>query len=132
MSRKRLKFTDQEWSDLIQDCMRSSLKVKTWCDQHDMTVKALYYHMRRLRQIGYVFPQRSPLTLPVPQDPPEIVCLDIPGQTLANPTILPQLHTENAGTAAIRVHYNSILIDVSNHAAQDTIINTFRALQVLC
>ncbi len=40
MAQKRIKRTDQEWFELIKDCKSSSLKVKTWCEQHGITAKA--------------------------------------------------------------------------------------------
>lgn len=40
MAQKRIKRTDQEWFELIKDCKTSSLKVKTWCEQHGITAKA--------------------------------------------------------------------------------------------
>ena len=35
MAQKRIKRTDQEWFELIKGCKTSSLKAKTWCEQHE-------------------------------------------------------------------------------------------------
>lgn len=76
MAQKRIKRTDQEWFELIRDCKTSSLKVKTWCEQHGITAKALDYHTRRLRQNGYTIPQKIAQTVTCEKH--EIVCRDIP------------------------------------------------------
>lgn len=75
MIQHRIKRTDQKWFDLINDCQTSGLKVKTWCEQHDITAKALYYHTRQLRQKGYALSKRiAGSSSPEKQ---EVVCLDV-------------------------------------------------------
>ena len=130
MAQHRIKHTDQEWFDLINNCRTSGLKVKTWCEQQGITAKALYYHTRQLRQKGYELPQRALPSIPAQKQ--EAVCLDIPvGGTLSRTgQAYPIL---DAGYApAIHIDFHGIRIGVSDHAAQDTVINTFRALRELC
>lgn len=128
MAQKRIKRTDQEWFDLINDCRTCGLKVKVWCEQHNVTAKALYYHIRQLRQKGYEIPQRTMGS--IPQEKQEVVCLAIPDGISADVPGHPIM--DAVGPAAIRIGFHGIRIEVSNHAGQDTITNTFRALQILC
>ena len=75
MTQHRIKHTDQEWFDLNNDCQTSGLKVKTWCEHHDFTAKALYYHMRQLRKKGFALSKRiAGSSSPEKQ---EVVCLDV-------------------------------------------------------
>ena len=69
------KHTEQEWLKLIQDCRNSSMTVKDWCSQHDLTVKALYYHTYQLRKKGYTIPNKTITSDRCEKH--EIVCLDI-------------------------------------------------------
>ncbi len=79
MTQHHIKRTGQEWLDLIRNCYGSGLKVRTWCAQHDITVKAFYYHTRQLRQKGYAFPQRNaPITL----EKQEVVFIGVSDDTL--------------------------------------------------
>ncbi len=130
MNEKHLKRTDQEWFELIQDCRTSGLKIKVWCEQHSVTIKALYYHTRRLRQKGYAIPQRTVAATPLEKQ--EGVCLGIPNDTPSLMAAPSHSVMGTAGTAAIRIDFYGVLIEVSNHAAQDTITNTFHALRGLC
>lgn len=130
MAQKRIKRTDQEWFDLIQDCRTSGMKVKAWCKQHNVTAKALYYHIRRLRQEGYAIPQRTMET--APQEKQEVVCLGIPNGISAGGTAVYDSASGSADTASLRLDFHGVLIEVFNHAVQETITNTLRALQSLC
>lgn len=124
------KHTDQEWLKLIQDCRRSSMTVKDWCSQHDLTIKALYYHTHQLRKKGYTIPNKA--ITPARSEKHEIVCLDITNSICADRTVSHSPVTEAANDAVLRIDFHGIMIEISNHAVQDTITNTFRALQALC
>lgn len=130
MAQKRIKRTDQEWLDLIKDCKTSSLKVKIWCEQHGITAKAIDYHTRRLRQKGYTIPQRIPQTSPYEKQ--EIVCLDISKSLSAGREEGPASNPWTANTAALRFDFQGTPIEISNHAARETIENTLLALRSLC
>ncbi len=124
------KHTEQEWLKLIQDCRNSSMTVKDWCSQHDLTVKALYYHTYQLRKKGYTIPNKTITS--GRSEKHEIVCLDITDGISNDRTVSHRPVTQTVSDTALRINFNGIMIEVSNHAAQDTITNTFRALQALC
>lgn len=130
MAQKRIKRTDQEWLDLIKDCKTSSLKVKIWCEQHGITAKAIDYHTRRLRQKGYTIPQRIPQTSPCAKQ--EVVCLDIPQSLFPGQEEIPSSNPWTANGAVLWFDFQGTQIEISNHAAQETIENTLLALRSLC
>lgn len=128
MTQHRIKHTDQEWFDLNNDCQTSGLKVKTWCEHHDFTAKALYYHMRQLRKKGFALSKRiAGSSSPEKQ---EVVCLDVSNGISAGALSHPMIDANH--TSAVSIDFHGIHIGISNHAAPDTIRNTFRVLQELC
>lgn len=57
----------------------------------------------------------------------EVFCLDLSeGLPMENPLL------DTPCDTAIRINYHGTIIEVTNHAAQDTISNTFLALRSLC
>lgn len=130
MAQKRMKRTDQEWFDLIRDCKTSSLKVKSWCEQHGITAKALAYHTRRLRQKGYTIPQRSTQTIPYEKQ--EVICLDIPKSISVGRADGAPLVPWTTSAVALRLDFLGVPVEISNDAAQETITNTLLALRSLC
>ena len=50
MVQKRIRRTDQEWLDLIQECRTSGLTDKAWCEQQHIQRSNFYYQIRRLRK----------------------------------------------------------------------------------
>ena len=125
MARKRIKHTDQEWLDLILDCKKSSVTNQTWCEQHSITIKALAYHTRRLRRLGYEIPNKTPVSVPREKQKQEVVCLQIPEELSA-------LSPGESSPAAARIDFHGIRIDLSNHASQEAVSNIFHALLSLC
>lgn len=129
MASKRLKRTDQEWFDLIQDCRTSGLKINRWCAQHGITLKALYYHTRRLQQKGYSIPGR--VISATPKQRQDIIQLDIQGNPSVESSGEPALALETS-IAAVRIDFHGVLLEISNHAAPDIITNTVHALLKQC
>lgn len=130
MNQNHMKLTDQEWFDLIRDCRSSGLTVRDWCSRHDLTVKAFYYHTHQLRKKGYEIPDKTMSS--VPSQKQEIVCLNIAGSFSDDWTVPRGSAKEAASGAALSIDFHGIMIGISNHAAQDTITNTLRALHSLC
>lgn len=126
MAQKRCNFTDQEWLSLIQDCRTSGLTVNTWCEQHGITHKAFYYHIRKLRQKGFSIPQKTSTT---PQaEKQEVFCLDLSEERSSDSSHPSAFHN----ATALRMDFNGVRIEITNQATQDTISNTLLALQGLC
>lgn len=129
MAQKRIKHTDQEWFDLITECRRSQRNVKVWCEQHGITAKALYYHIRQLRQKGYPIPQKPATDLC--REKQEVVCLNVPqglfpdGATTSSPLT-------DKDRAAICLNFHGIHMEVTNHAGKEVISNLFQVLLGSC
>lgn len=68
----------------------------------------------------------------VPSQKQEIVCLNIAGSFSDDWTVPRGSAKEAASGAALSIDFQGIIIGISNHAAQDTITNTLRALHSLC
>ena len=100
--------------------------MKDWCAQHEITVKAFYYHLHQLRQKGYDIPQR--IAPGISQGRQEAFCLHL-SDGRGTPSGMAH---EAASGAAIRIDFHGVFIEVSNHAAQETISNIFHALHGLC
>lgn len=130
MAQKRIKRTDQEWFELIKDCKSSSLKVKTWCEQHRITAKALDYHTRRLRQNGYAIPKKIAPT--VPYEKHEIVCLDVPQSISGTKAASFALNPQSLHPMVLHLDFHGVHMEISNDAVQETITKTLLALQNLC
>lgn len=128
MTQHRIKRTDQEWFDLIIDYQASRSKVCTWCEQHGITAKTLYYHTRRLRQKGYAILGKNAVSSH--QEKQEVVCLGVSDEVPAG--TLPHSVMDASHAPAVCIDLHGIRIGISNHAAQETVQNTFRALQQLC
>ena len=131
MARKRIRHTDQEWLDLILDCKKSSATNQAWCEQHSITIKALAYHTRRLRQLGYEIPNKTPVSVPREKQKQEVVCLQIPDEWSSRQG-MSSLPPGESSPAAARIDFHGILIDLSNHASQEAVTNIFHALLSLC
>lgn len=130
MARKHIKHTDQEWLCLLKDCRSSGLTTKAWCEQHEITIKAFYYHVSRLRKKGFDIPQRTATF--APQEKPEAFCFDLSECPTVDQRIPHRAVHEATFASAIRIDFHGVLIEISNHAVQDTISNTFLALRHLC
>ncbi|MCC8051042.1 MAG: transposase [Clostridiales bacterium] len=130
MARKYTKRSDQEWINLFQDCMDSGLTIKSWCRQHGITSKAFYYHRRQLRQRGYDIPQSSSSGNTRIQQ--EAFCISLSDERLAVGNMPAGTGSSTANDAAVRIDFHGVSIEVSNHAAPDTITNTLSALRMLC
>lgn len=129
MAQRRIKRTDQEWLDLICNCYNSGLKVRTWCVQHGITLKSFYYHTRQLRQKGFELPRRDAL---IPQEKQEVVCVGISDDAASGIPGRNRSLTDPPDNPAACVDFRGFHIEISNHAAQDVVINIFRALHQLC
>lgn len=73
MIQKRIRRTDQEWLNLIQECRTSGLTDKEWCEQHHIQCSNFYYHIRQLRKKACEIPD-NPVSSS--QEHHEVVAID--------------------------------------------------------
>lgn len=138
MTQHRIKRTDQEWFDLINDCQTSGLKVKTWCEHHDFTAKALYYHMRQFRKKGFALAKRiAGSSSPEKQ---EVVCLDvsngISAGALSHPMIDAIIHQLSASIFMVSISEyptmrRRIRFGIHSACCRNCVRRSFRSIQDL-
>ena len=126
----REKRSDQEWIDLILDYSASPLRASDWSAEHGISLKALHYHMSRLRSKGHQLPGKAPIyARPKKQ---EVVCLEYGAPNPArNLRAVCPSHPEPQ-PLAIRIDFHGIYIDIANHASPETIAAVLHAWEGLC
>lgn len=129
MTKRHPRRTDDEWMNLIQECRTSGLTDKEWCREHQIHSSNFYYHIRRLREMACEIPESVsgntragfqevvPITFEesFPNLPKSGIDMKSPGFD-----------------TAIRITVKGIQVEVSNHAAGETIATTLSVLQRLC
>lgn len=121
--------TDQEWLDLIQECRTSGLGDKDWCEQNSIPISTFYTKITRLRRKACGIPAASHHVV---RECQQVVPLSaeegaLPSYNCDVPAI------ETAGTQpAVSLKTGDYCIEISNHAARDTILNTLFVLRQLC
>ena len=118
MIQKNKRRSLQEWASLIQECRTSGLSDLEWCKQHSIPTSTFYNKIAMLRQMACDIPKAQHHTSYTPQ---EVVPLEIIEDT-DGPTHSP----------AIVLNIQGYRIEIANHAAKETIINTLSVLQQLC
>ncbi len=130
MVQKRIRRTDQEWLDLIQECRTSGLTDKEWCEQQHIQRSNFYYQIRRLRKKACEIPD-NPISSS--QEHHEVVAIDF-----SMPESFPEKNISKEGSneirdiSAIRLVFPGFSVEIHNGAAGETIRNTIAALQQIC
>ncbi len=47
----------EEWLQIINECRRSGLSDREWCEQHDISLSTFYNTISRLRKKSYTIPK---------------------------------------------------------------------------
>lgn len=130
MVQKRIRRTDQEWLDLIQECRRSGLTDKAWCEQQHIQRSTFYYQIRRLRKKACEIPDNPVSSCP---ERHEVVAIDfsVP-DPLPEENIPSTMKNETTDAPAIRLVFSGFSMEICNGAAGETIRNTIAALQQIC
>lgn len=130
MIQKRIKRTDQEWLDLIQECRTSGLTDKEWCEQQHIQRSNFYYHIRRLRKKACEIPDNPASSC---QEHHEVVAIDF---SIAEPfpekNVSRQGGSENRDKPVIRLAFPGFSMEILNGAAGETIRDTIAALRQIC
>ena len=118
MSSKRLHYSDEKWLNLISECRSSGLSDKDWCMEHQIGISTFYYHVKRLCNKACSIPCQKQ----------EVVELNF------NPVSeLPMnCSSEEITATAIKISMHGTQIEITNAAAESTIVQTLTALQKLC
>ena len=118
MIQKKKRRSDQEWTFIIQERRTSGLSDQQWCKQHDIPVSTFYSKISMLRKKACDIPKAQHH---ISHKPQEVVPLEI-----IEDTDVPSSST------AVVLNIQRYRIEIANHAAKQTIINTLSVLQQLC
>lgn len=130
MIQKRIRRTDQEWLNLIQECRTSGLTDKEWCEQHHIQCSNFYYHIRQLRKKACEIPD-NPVSSS--QEHHEVVAIDFSiEEPFPEKDVSGQESSENRGNPAIRLVFPGFSMEILNDADEETIRDTIAALQQIC
>lgn len=119
--------TDQEWMALIQECRTSGLSDKEWCERHSIPASTFYTKITRLRKKACDIPKAQER---MPHEPQQVVPLRIVGDAPPEYSRVNMDFSEH--TPAIVMNMDGYSIEITNHAARETIMNTLSALRQLC
>lgn len=115
--------TDREWMDLIQEYRTSQLCDKAWCEQHGIPVSTFYTKITRLRKKACDVPVAHHHVI---QESQQVVPLAIMDD-------IPEPFQDAPSTAtnlpSVILKINDYRVEISNHAARDTILNTLSVLR---
>ena len=128
MVQKRKRRSEKEWIELIQQCRNSGLSDKNWCESNGIERSQFYRKIKELREKAVSIPNHSVNTSSPRQEVVEIR-LD---QTVLAPEKHKLVKDAVSESPAIRISLGTISLEISNHAAADTIVNTLSALRMLC
>ena len=120
--------TDTEWMDLIQECRTSGSSDKEWCEQHSIPISTFHTKISRLRKKACDIPAVQNHVVHQPQQVVPLEILDISPPACQNQTDAGI--TDRVPAVVLNVH--RYRVEISNHAAKETILNTLSALQQLC
>ncbi len=73
---KIIKRSDEEWMSLLQDCRKSGLTDRAWCDLHDIYPTTFYRAIKRLRKKACLIPEHTSNVAPQSQEVVEIASID--------------------------------------------------------
>ena len=129
MTKRHPRRTDEEWMNLIQECRTSGLTDKEWCREHQIHSSNFYYHIRRLREMACEIPE--PASGSTRAGFQEVVPITFE-ESFTNPSKPDNDMKSFPFDTAIRITVNGFQVEVSNHAARETIATTLSVLQRLC
>lgn len=115
MTQRKKRRSEQEWLSIIQEYRTSNLSIQSWCKQHGISTSTFYSKISKLKKTAYdlqkVHHYESQEVVPL-----EIID-DVEG---------------SSNKPAIVLNIQAYRIEISNHAAKETISNTLSVLQQLC
>lgn len=108
----------EQWAQVIKDCQASNQTVTSWCEEHNVGIKAYYYWLRKLRASAL----KSDV-VPV-ELPPE------PAPVFKKLEVKTPMHSMQV---AVIVHLNNgTTLEVNKGADTQTVQAVLLALQSIC
>jgi len=107
----------QLWISRIQECRASNQTVADWCSENDISIKAYYYWIRKIKSEAFeALPaERKAKILPQKTD-----------TSFAEVTLAEKPRT---GACAIKLHVNGLLLEIQNGADSKTVEYEYSGLK---
>lgn len=112
-------FRAEQWAGIIQECQASNQTVTSWCEEHDVGIKAYYYWLRKLRLAAIQKANPTALVEVSKQEPAVFKKLEV---------ATPVPNTQ----AAIIIRLNGATVEITEGTSQQTIQAVLLALQSVC
>ena len=115
MIQRKKRRSEQECLSIIQECQASDLSIQSWCKQHGISTSTLYSKISKLKKVACDIQKVDHYQTQ------EVVPLEIIDDVEVS-----------SNKPAIVLNIQAYRIEISNHAAKETISNTLSVLQQLC
>jgi hypothetical protein len=123
---KQLKqeYRIRQWSEVVTECQRSGMPVRTWCTEHGICRQTYYFWQKRVREAAFA----NALTAqgstgaapPAEQNPaPTQFVQIVPGP-------------ERNGAVALSVHLSAVECEIMNGADIDLVERVLLSLGKIC
>lgn len=128
---KNLSEKDRYWLKLIQECRTSGKSDYQWLQENNIASPTFYYHVKQLRKKACEIPQRNSSCRAEVQEVVPLVIEDDPEYTQPFSGALQDTSAQDT-SAAVRLSFRGVTVDISTGATQEIIQNTISALRFLC
>lgn len=128
MTKRNPRRTDEEWIRLIQECRSSGLSDKCWCEEHHIHTSNFYYQIRRLRGKACTIPEPLNSSFSKKQEVVQVSLDD----TLQYPALEKADVSSTFFEPAVKITAHGFQIEITNAAAEETLLRVLSVLQRLC
>ena len=113
VTKVRSRIKREQWKNIITECRNSGMTVRAWCEANGIVEQTYYRNLKRLREDLLE-------NISVPAEESE---RPVPFKRLEVQTPIPDTH------AAVIIHLNGIMVEITEGASQQTIQAVLLALQ---
>ncbi|MHC1748073.1 MAG: hypothetical protein AB9856_20090 [Cellulosilyticaceae bacterium] len=108
-----------QWTQIICECRSSGQTVKVWCAEHNIEPKKYYYWLSQVRKA-------ATQALPSVTNDSSIIPIHLPKSELALPA---PSQTGGSNDVVATISVGNAIIQLSNQASSDFILNVMKAMQ---
>lgn len=108
-----------QWTQIIRECRNSGQTVKVWCAEHDIDPKKYYYWLSQVRKA-------ATQALPATTMNSAIVPIHIPKSESSLPV---PSQTDRSNDVVATISLGNVVVQLSNQASSDFILNVMKAMQ---
>lgn len=108
-----------QWTQIIRECRSSGQTVKVWCAEQGIDPKKYYYWLSQVRKA-------ATQALPTTTNDSSIVPIHLSKAELTVPVLA---HTNGSNDVVATISVGNVLVQLSNQASPDFILNVMKAMQ---